>query len=185
MSDLIAANRYARALFELAEKEGRLSEIHAGLEQVTALTRDHPQIMSLISNPTLSDEEKTQLIQNILPKDLPDLLIRFLKTLIEKKRFPLLAVILSVFHKAFKKKMGIQEVEIVSVVPFSSQFQERVKNVLKNKLRSEIQLMPKTDPSLLGGFVLKFDGREIDCSFQNRIHEIQQKLLVPLEEGIA
>jgi F0F1-type ATP synthase delta subunit len=47
----------------------------------------------------------------------------------------------------------------------------------------EIRLIPSTDPELLGGFVLRFAGKEIDCSYKNRLHEIQQKLLSIAEEG--
>ena len=185
MSDLIVAKRYTRALFELAEKSDGLALIEDLLKTLQDLTAAHPQLLRLMFNPTLSDDEKYRLVRSLLPQDAPDLLNRFLKVLIAKRRFGLLPGIQTTFHKMFEKKQGIQEVEVASPFPFSPQFKEKLTAVLKKKLRAEIRLVPKTETDLLGGFVLRFDGREIDCSFKNRIFEIQQKLFGSFEEGTA
>ena len=176
MIDTIAAGRYTRALFELAEQENKLAEIEDALKLLKDSTVAQPKILSLVANPTLSDDEKFHLIQNIMPGKVPELLSHFFKVLLEKKRFALLPTIQSLFHNLYEKKHGIQDVELISPVPFSPTFMEKVKAVLKKKLRSEILLITKIDPRLLGGFLLRFAGKEIDCSFKNRIHEIQQKL---------
>lgn len=194
MSDLIAAHRYTRALFELSDKEQSLFEVDRVLHGIGSLLETHPQVLRLAANPTLSDEEKYRFVQNLLGDNAPELLRRFFKMLIEKKRFALLPQIQAIFHKSYEKKKGVQEVEIASATPFSKGFLEKLTAFLKKKLRSapgsiepearrEIRLIPKTEQDLLGGFILRFDGKEIDCSFKNRIYEIQQKLFSPLEEG--
>lgn len=182
MKDALVATRYSRALFELGEKEQKLAEIDQTLHWVATFLADHPQVFLLVSNPTLSEEEKSHLAQSILSDTAPELLRRFFKVLIEKKRFCLLPEIQKIFHKCFEQKQGIQEVEIASVIGFSPVFLEKLRDILRKKLRSEIRLIPKTEPDLLGGFVLRFDGKEVDCSFKNRIEEIQQKFLHSLNE---
>ena len=196
MSDLIAAGRYTRALFELAKKEGRLAEIDAELHALAKVLRAQPKILLLMANPTLTDQEKFTLALSALSGEKKGLLERFLRVLIDKKRFALLLSIQKIFHDSFEKKQGVQEVELLSAVPLSAGFLEKLKGVLTKKLRTsalvqesevrtEIRLIPKTDRTLLGGFVLRFNSREIDCSFKNRLHEIQQKLFSSTEEGIA
>ena len=185
MSNDIAAGRYTRALFELAEKEGHLAEIDAGLHALAKILAAQPKVLLLVANPTLTNQEKYALALGALADGKISLLERFLHVLIDKKRFGLLPDIQKIFHDRFEKKQGIQEVEMFSAVPFSSETREKFKTALTKKLRSEIRLIPKTDRSLLGGFILRFDGKEIDCSFKNRLHEIQQKLFSFAEEGIA
>lgn len=186
MSDIIAAGRYTRALFELAEKEGRLAEIDAALLALSKILEAHPKILLLMANPTLTDQEKYGLAMEALAGEKKGLMERFLRVLIDKKRFALLSDVRKIFHDRFEKQQGIQEVELFSAAPFSPRVQEKFKTVLAKKLRSktqgrnlppaEIRLIAQTDRSLLGGFVLRFAGKEIDCSFKNRLHEIQQKL---------
>ncbi len=181
MSDVIATGRYTHALFELAEKEGHLVEIDAELHALAKILATQPKILRLMANPTLTETEKCSLALTLLGSTPPGLLERFFRVLIDKKRFDLLPQIQKKFHDRFEKKQGVQEVEMVSAVPFSSETREKFKTALTKKLRSEIRLIPRTDPSILGGFILRFDGKEIDCSFKNRLHEIQQKLTADTE----
>ncbi len=185
MSDVIATDRYTRALFGLADKEGALAEIDAGLHALAKILAAQPKVLLLMANPTLTNQEKYSLALSALPGKKTGLLERFLCVLIDKKRFELLPDIQKSFHEAFEKKQGVQEVEMFSAVPFSSEVLGKFKAALTKKLRSEIRLIPRTDRGILGGFILRFDGKEIDCSFRNRLHEIQQKLFSATEEGIA
>lgn len=176
MNDATAAGRYTRALFELAEKEGRLAETDAALHALARTLVSEPKILRLLENPTLTTTQKYDLAVKTLAGGTPGLLERFLRVLIITKRFMLLSEIQKIFHEAFEKKQGVQEVEMISAVYFSSAFLEKLKTVLIKKLSSQIRLIPRTDRALLGGFVLRFAGKEIDCSFKNRLHEIRQKL---------
>ncbi len=185
MSNDIAAGRYTRALFELAEKEDHLAEIDAGLHALAKILETQPKVLLLMANPTLTESEKCALALKLLGNTPSRLLERFLHVLIDKKRFAILPEVQKIFHSRFEKKQGVQEVEMLSAVPFSSETREKFKAALTKKLRTEIRLIPKTDRDLLGGFILRFDGKEIDCSFKNRLYEIQQKLFSSVEEGIA
>ena len=194
MSDVIAADRYTRALFELADKEGRLKETDAGLHALAKVLKAEPKILLLVANPTLTQAQKIELALVTLTDGRAGLLERVLRMLIDKQRFGLLPEVQKIFHDLFEKRQGVQEVEMISAVPLSSGFLEKLKAVLTKRLRTsplavgpeartEIRLIPSTDPRLLGGFVLRFTGKEIDCSFKNRLHEIRQKLLSNVEEG--
>jgi F-type H+-transporting ATPase subunit delta len=185
MNNDIAAGRYTRALFELAEKEGRLVEIDAALHALAKVLEALPKVLLLMENPTLTNREKYALALRALAGEKTGLLERFLRVLIDKKRFALLPEIQRAFHEAFEKKQGIQEVEMFSAVPFSAKILEKFKATLTQKLRSQIRLIPRTDRGILGGFILRFSGKEIDCSFKNRLYEIRQKLFSSAEEGIA
>lgn len=190
MSDVIATGRYTRALFEMAEQEKVLAWMDTALASLAKVLKQEPKVLKLMANPTLTTSEKYALAVQALPGGGTGLLERFLRVLIDKKRFSLLPEIQKVFHAAFEKKTGHQEVEMISAVTFSASFTEKLKAVLLKKLRSDppsdpegrvrppakIHLIPSVDRALLGGFILRFSGKEIDCSFKNRLHEIQQKL---------
>lgn len=177
MSEALASSRYAKALFNLAAKEKALLKIDAVLSDLVRATEEHPEIKAILRSPVLKEIEKNGFIQKIIPVDCPALLKDFLRLLIEKKRFPILDGIFLEFHRMFEAEQGLLEIQVLSVVPFSKPVQEKLKKVLEGKLRSEIRLIPRTDASLLGGFLLRFNGKEIDCSFRSRIREIGQMLL--------
>ncbi len=185
MSETLASIRYARALFEISRKEDCLAETEAWLSLFEENAKRHPRINALMQNPSVSDAEKFTFLDKILPGDTLTILKNFLRVLIEKKRFALLGEIRQTFHALYDRHRGSLEVVLISAVPLSEAARNKLKETLAAKLGSsggtgspkEIHLVQKTEPSLIGGFILRFDGKEIDCSFKKRFREIEQQLL--------
>lgn len=178
MKDLRASNRYSDALFNLAEERGELQAAEDGLAAVARLIGEHPQILRIVENSTISTEDKEALLSKIFSSLAPALVLNFLKLLIEKNRFSEIAAIQKIFHARFEAKKKIREVTVVVPRALTGEAETKLRALLNKKLASEIRLSVKTDPSLIGGLVLRFDGREVDASFKNRLREIRHKLLV-------
>ena len=176
MIDLRAAHRYARALFELAEKENTLDAIDDQLVAVLAVVRKYPEISRLISNSTIPLAEKEDFIGKIIPENILSLLVNFLKVLIKKKRFGELSFIQETFHRLYEKKRRVEEVVVVSAVPLSGSNAARLEKLLEKKFKSDIRLDLKTDPDMIGGLILRFGGNEINASFRSRLDALRQAL---------
>ena len=176
MIDLRAAHRYARALFELAEKNNLLDRIDDQLLAVRELVKKYPEVSHLISNSTIPVAEKEDFIGKIVPDDTLPLLVNFLKVLIKKKRFGELTFIQQAFHRLYEKKRRIEEVEVVSAVPLSDSNAAKLGKLLEKKFSSAIRLTAKTDPEMIGGLILRFSGNEINASFKSRLEALRQML---------
>ncbi len=176
MMDLRAVHRYSRALYELAEKQNLLDLIDDQLIDIRKLVEKHTEISNLVSNSTISSAEKEDFISKIVPGDTQPLLINFLKVLIKKKRFREFAFIQEEFHRIYEKNRRVEEVTAVSAVPLSRENAEKLEKVLEEKLKSDIRLVTKVDPAMIGGLVLQFAGNEINASFRSRLDAIEQVL---------
>lgn len=177
MIDRKAAGRYSAALFELAKESHSLEPVDRDLLRVKELCGQHPEIANLVSNSTVSRTEKEDFIDKIVPADLTRLVVHFMKVLIKKIRFRELALIQENFHKRYEREKGIREVEVRSAHALASATLEKLRAVLKKKLSAEIRLLPKIDPHLMGGMVLRFEDLEVNASFRSRLEEIKQSLL--------
>lgn len=175
--DPTAILRYARALFNLAQERQDLEQIEKDLSKIRELVKQYPEISHLVLNSTISLTEKEDFIEKIFPADISRLVIHFLKVLIKKRRFQEFPLMQEEFHRLYQKKQGVRGVTAITAVPMSPKSEERLLQVLKHKLKSEIRLLTQTDPLLLGGLILRFDGMEIDASYKNRLEQIRQKLM--------
>ncbi len=175
--DSTAISRYARALFNLAEGKNELPKTAQDLEAALELVRHYPEISHLVLNSTISQSEKEDFIDKVFPADMSRMVLQLIKILIKKKRFKQLDLLRKSFQKLFEKKQGIQEVAAITAVPLHPATEEKLRQALKRIFRSEIRLTTQQDPSILGGFILRFDGQEIDGSYQNRLEEIRQRLM--------
>lgn len=172
-----AVVRYAQALFGLAEKQGVLDRVEQEFLAASQLAEKHPEISHLVRNSTIALAEKEDFIDKLVGSESSPLLVNFLKVLVKKKRFTELGDIREEFHRLYEKKKGLQEVEAVTAVPLAKETEDRLRSALKKRLNAEIRLVLRTDPSLLGGLVLRFDGTEMNASFRARLDELKLNLI--------
>lgn len=178
MIDRKAGARYAKALFEFAETRKESEAIDRGLRTVLGLLDKHPEISHLVFHSTISKAEKEDFIEKILGDQVPKTLLSYLKLLIRKKRFDEITLIQKEFHRLYEKKRGVLEVSVISAVPIASAAMQKLSGVLKKTLQAEIRLIPEVDEEMIGGLVLRFEGKEINFSFKSRLAEIRQRLTV-------
>jgi F-type H+-transporting ATPase subunit delta len=183
VKDYRAVGRYAGAFFALAEESGELDRLEKELAEATLLVRRHSEISNLIRNSTISREEKEDFIEKILPAGSSALLVNFLKVIIRKKRFENLAEIQDKFHRLYEDKKGLQRVRVSSPVPLGEILEEKLKRVLQKRLGRTVYLETSVNPEILGGFLLDFDGTQIDGSFRTALQELKQRLLIPYAEA--
>ena len=174
--DSLAVVRYTRALLELADERGELDKTERDLTSVCTVVGQYPEIAHLVLNTTISQTEKEDFIDKIIPSEISRLVVQFIKVLIHKRRFEELDAIQKEFHQLYESKRGIKEVVAITAVPISGQHQNRLTSVLKKKLNSEIRLTNDVDPKILGGMVLRFNHIEIDGSYSNQLAELKQHL---------
>lgn len=170
--------RYAQALFHLAEEAEALDRVEKELLEAKALIERYPEVSHLLKATTLSREEKQDFVEKVfLPEGFSNLLVNFLKVLVKKRRFQELALIQEKFHRLYEGEKGLQRVRVQSPIPLDEAAQEKLRKTLEKKLRRTIYLETAVDPEILGGFILDFDGTQIDGSFRTVMHELRQKLL--------
>lgn len=177
MGDSLAAPRYARALLFLAEERGELEQTDRYFAEVRKVVERHPEISHLVLNSTISFEEKEDFIEKVLPAAATKLVLHFVKVLIRKRHFRDVAEIQEKFHQLYEAKQGIQEVIVISAVPLPDGTVQKLKAILKKKLAAEIRLEKQTDPKILGGLILRFNGTELNGSFLGRLEKMRQQLL--------
>lgn len=178
MIDLRAIRRYSSALFALAKERGELDQVERDFQEVRRLVDGHSEITHLVANSTIPLSEKEDFIDKILPASISKLLIHFLKVLIKKRRFQNLPDLQEEYHRLFEQHQGIQEVEVLTAAELPPGHEQRLRQVLASKLNAQVRLVAKVSPNLIGGMILRFDGREINASYRSRLDELRQSLVV-------
>lgn len=176
MMDFRTLRRYSEALFQLAQQRQSLDTIDDQLLAVRELVEKHHEISNLVSNSTISQAEKEDFIGKIVPVNTLSMLVNFLKVLIKKKRFGELPLIQEEFHRLYEKKGRVEAVTVVCAVALSRNNASKLEAILEKKLRSDIKLIEKIDPKMIGGLLIQFGGQEINASFRSQLEELYQRL---------
>ena len=80
-------NSYSQALYELAYEENSLNDVEKNAQSILKLIHENLEFLSLISDPTISQDEQTKAVETICKKfELNENFEKFLKLLIIKRK---------------------------------------------------------------------------------------------------
>lgn len=173
-ADFVIAKRYAKALLLLSSSDEEQQRRFETLNNLISVFKKS-QIFQLIENPLFDKEKQTQLIEAVFSvANINDLeLKKFLFILIEERRLSLLSKIISVFEKLLDEKLNICRVQltVTDQNKISSKLEELLSDIEK-KMKKNLKLTTKEDPSILGGAVIELEDTRIDLSVKRELNKI-------------
>ena len=182
MKEQAFAQRYAKALFSLAQDSQKTDTVREELAAFRKLLADNAELHDVFHNPVYAAKQRSAILQEVAQKlDFSSVTRQFLALLADKKRTPLFDVICESYQALLDQQKQILHVEVTSARPLSQDLQAQLKQRLQEKTgKQQIVLALKEDPTLLGGFVVRIDGRIYDGSLQTRFGQMKEHLLTQI-----
>lgn len=101
----------------------------------------------------------------------------FLDALIKNNDFVLVDRIIEAFNSLIKKASGILEIEIITARPLSKSSDAGIKEYLANKSgASEVEILEEVEPSILGGFILRYGDKVVDASLKQSLLSFEKQI---------
>ncbi len=172
-----AITTYGEALFQIAVESSSCLPM---LEEVTELKKilsDNPELGSVMLNPRFSKEEHSEIISNVFKGRIDDKLFSFLELLVNKGRYNYLEEILDYFISRVKEHLRIGQASVTSAIEIDEEMKKRIKEkLLSTTDYKEIEIEYITDPSLIGGMIIRIKDRIVDNSVRTKIENISRDL---------
>ena len=173
-----SANRYSLALYELASESSLLKNIERNSSELLYLISVNDEFNKLIKDPTISQDNLTNIIIKISENfKLENLFKNFLCLLVKKRRFFFIEQILKSFEGICSEKRGEINAEIKSAKQLSETEINKITDELSNNFKSKIKLNYKYDQSLIGGLIVQVGSTMIDTSIKNKLQQIENKMI--------
>ncbi len=174
--DPVAVDRYARALFNAAQKAGEAQRVEADLTALKAEVR-RSGLKSFLDNPRFPRTAKLGVIDRIGAMFESKLTTSFLRVLLMKSRTPLLERIADRFVELHREFKGIAACDITLASEPSPDFLVRIEKELERITHLDVELRVQVDPSVLGGVHLRIKNRVLDGTYRERLAEMKARLL--------
>lgn len=175
-SDLRAARRYARALFQLALERNEVEDIASGLATVTQATQTSPELMAVLHHPRITRERKKELLRHIFGGAVREDIERFLFLLVEKDRAVIIPNVAREFERLLDEHRREVDAEATSAVPLLPAQQEALLQKLRAATGYTVRLSTRVDESILGGLIVRVGDRLIDGSVATRLQTMREQL---------
>lgn len=177
MKSQVVAKRYAKALFELAQSEGRLEECMEELKGLERLLDEVPEFERVFKSPIYPEEVKRQILNAIKERsEMSPLLSRFLELLIEKRRTDYLRDIVRVYEKLYDEYNNIVRAEVTAATDLDERVIEKIASSLKEMVGKTVIVEFRKDPDLIGGVIAKVGDLVLDGSVRTQLRNIKETL---------
>jgi F-type H+-transporting ATPase subunit delta len=178
--DLLVAERYARALFEVSCLTHEDVEIEQELEALCTAIERTPEIEKLLANPAFGVDEKKKFLEKIYSernRPIYETLVNFFCVLFESRRFALIREITRSFKKIADAARGVGPARIWSAVPLDAASESKIVTRLEKIAGYKIIVEKIVDPALVGGIKVKIRNKVLDGSLKNKIELMKKELM--------
>jgi F-type H+-transporting ATPase subunit delta len=179
MGPTIIARNYAETLLTLAERHGGEQAVDAygeAMEQVAELLHSEPRIRAFLASPSVGAEAKQRALRASFTDRVPELFLRFLLVVVEKRRQSLLGSIAHEYTALVDARRGRLRAEIR--LPHEADETLRGEIVATLEKRYGRTILPdfRVEPELVAGVVIRVGDQILDGSFRRRVSTLRRRL---------
>ena len=170
------APRYAKSILDLAEERGELDVVYNDMRQIQTNLTEGTDLRLFFKSPIINPSKKQKIVDALYQGKVSELTYNFLSIIIRKRREPVLGDIVDSFVGQYNSKKGIRNAKVTTAVDIDDAMKEKIKAFVKKKIANteDVVLVTETDPSLIGGFVLKYEDVLYDCSVSKKLKDLRK-----------
>lgn len=178
MSLRTSANRYAKALFEVAlQEKADLQKIAHDLAEVTDVL-GNPELQQAVARVVVPDAARVALIEQIADRlGVAVQVKKLLVMLTQGRRLNLVADLTDAYRERLLAHQNVVRAEVRSAAPLSPEKTRALEHSLANVTGKKVELSVSVDPELLGGVVATIGSTVYDGSVRTQLQRMRQELV--------
>lgn len=177
MLNIQLANKYARAIFEIAQDEKKLDAYDKDLSKIAEDIFGIPAAVKFFQNPLIPQKAKKDLLTKSLKKEISETVMNFVLLLTDKNRIGIFTAIYEIFTDLKNKAQGILIADVTTAFPLSRQHESMLIKKLSAITGKKIRVRKHEDKSILGGVILTIGDKRVDGSAIGRLRSLRSNLL--------
>ncbi|HEV2130711.1 MAG TPA: ATP synthase F1 subunit delta [Longimicrobiaceae bacterium] len=180
MRPTIIARNYAETLLTLAQRNGgdpTVDEYGSAIRMVADLLEGEPRIREFIESPLQDVEDKKRALRGSLQGRVPELFLRFLLVVVDKRRASVLRQIAAQYHELVDELRGRVRARVTLAREPDEVLRREIAGSLQRMLGREVLANFQVDRNLIGGVVVRVGDQVLDGSVRRRAAELRRRLL--------
>ena len=168
------ANKYALALYQLAEEKNRVNIVYDHIRLVTELVRENEQFKNFLSNPILKSDEQEKIIRIISDRlNLDAMVTNFMCFMSKNRRLYIFSLIYDQLGNIINKVQGKLEATVVSAIELDAKALKEIQETLENREGKKVNLIKKVDPNIIGGLIIFIGSKLFDNSIKGKMNRLE------------
>ena len=176
MKESRAAIRYAKAIFSLANENDMSSSVYEDMLFYINLSSNEKSFSEMLANSVINTKSKHDIIlslnnnTSVFSKNLIGLLI-------SNKRLSILVDVCNAYKSLYETANDMTKAIVVTAVPITNSIKEAALTKISSISSKKVEINNVIDKNILGGFILRYDGKEYNASLSNKLQKIKKELI--------
>ncbi|WP_181701573.1 F0F1 ATP synthase subunit delta [Chthonobacter albigriseus] len=168
------AERYATALFELAQETGALDTAAADMERFDALLADSGDLKRLVRSPVFTPDDQLRAVTAVLDRaGIGGIVANFIKLAARNRRLFAVPAMFKAYRSMLAAQRGETTADVTSAEPLTAGQIADLTAALSAKTGKTVRINASVDPSLIGGLVVKLGSRMIDTTLKTKLNQLK------------
>lgn len=176
--DAVVAKRYAKALFEVAEKQQVISEVEAQLKLIVQALEQDADIQKFLSLPSVDPENKIAVLRAAFGDRVSALVFNTVQILISRRRQDVIADVYAAYTKVAGDSLGQAHATVYSAKALTDEELAGVAAQFGQITGKTIIAQQVVEPSLLGGVQVRIGDRLYDGSLSGKLERLQKSFKI-------
>ena len=190
MTNRTAANRYARALLEVAVKEAQgrgagasaigdtLRQIELQLAAFAELFKQHLTLEKVLLNPAVPVPRKRAVVTALTDRaQTSPIVAKLLVVLAERDRLVLVPDLLALYRERLLDYQNVVRAEVTTAAPLGADRAKAIEASLARVTGRTVTLATEVDPTIIGGVVARIGSTIYDGSVMWQLRKMRERLV--------
>lgn len=175
MKSTKSAARYAKAILELAIEQNVLDKVAGDMNYIVEINKETNDFQSLLGSPIINPDKKIAIFNELFGQ-FEKLTTMFIDLITRNRREYMLAQIADSFQAQLKAYKGIVPMTLISAVSLDKATKDMIFKKVNASVKGELEINEIIDESLIGGFIVRMDDKQIDASVASQLSNLKQRL---------
>lgn len=177
MRDATIARNYAEALLELAKRAEDTAGWGKLIRDVANGVQQDIRLRHFLESPKISEAQKNEVFFQALGDRVPRHFLRFLQTLVRKRRQMLIPQIAAEYDSLLDVVEGRVHANVTVAREASAVDEARIAEHLSRVIGKKVVPHMNVNPAILGGVVVKIGDTVMDGSVRRRLARLKGQML--------
>ena len=171
------AQRYARALADVAFPQGQAAQVRAELAAFAAVVASSAALRSALANPAVPRDRKRAVVAKLAAQmGAGNVVSNFLMVLVENRRAQLLPLICEAFDQQMNLKLGVAEAQVSSARELTAEEKSKLVAALGKMSGKKVEAQYRQDAALIGGTIVRMGSTIYNGSVRDQLKRMREKL---------
>ena len=171
---MIVASRYAKSLIDLAVETKQLEEVANDMRLIKQVCKENREFVILLESPVVKTDKKMAIFKSIFGGKISVTTQAFLDIVARKRREGYIDNIAYAFDEQYKLFKNITTAVVTTAVPLDAATKTKITELVSKNSSGKVELIEKIDKSLIGGFILTVNDKQVDASIKRKLNDLRK-----------